>query len=393
MKYLITFAILFFCTGSISAQKQNEYVKVNQDLVNEIVKDIIGKQGAIDPVQKGWAQNLLTNAFQNYFANKNSKAIVYEQSDIKYFKDSINSLIDTIKVHKKAISSLKKQLSKENIDTRILEGRQEIKDSLNHILSLREKEAISLSNTIDSLNLVVIKLQKENTDLSSKVSDLNSIVAIAQNVTKQYSAKQKELESLYMEYINSQTLDYIDCNKIKKAISEYTDYVKIINVPIQNETKQMIEYLESVSLVSGIYANAKILLDSKYDEKAVSKWIQDAKQQQIHVAKLNDGQKTVFAQINNAMTTIGSAVNHFRNSVLKYLEEQGQIPDAETTQAIKDMLLLKLKNYGNGKYQDVTKYDPYQKHLNNILQKVKNGLNVMNEASYNSFILGIEKEL
>ena len=362
-------------------------------MVNEIVKDIIGKQGAIDPVQKGWAQNLLTNAFQNYFANKNSKAIVYEQSDIKFLKDSINSLIDTIKVHKKANSSLKKQLSKENIDTRISEGRQEIKDSLNRILSLREKEAIRLSNTIDSLNLVVTKLQNENADLSSKVSDLNSSVAIAQNVTKQYSAKQKEIESLYMEYVNSQTLDYIDCNKIKKAISEYTDYVKIINVPIQDENKQKIEYLETVSQVSGAYANAKILLDSKYDEKAISKWIQDAKQYQNHIAKLNNGQKTVFAQVTNAMTTIGSAVNHFRNSILKYLEEQGQIPDVETTLTIKDMLVLKLKNYGNGKYQDVTKYDPYHKHLNSILLKTQKGLKVMNENSYKAFIKGVEKEL
>lgn len=393
MKYIITFVILIFCTAPISAQKQYEYVKVNQDLVNEIVKDIIGKQGAIDPVQKGWAENLLTNAFQNYFANKNSKAIVYEQSDIKYYKDSISNLIDTVKVHKKAIASLKKQLSKENIDTRISEGRKEIKDSLNQILSLRDKETICLSNTIDSLNLVVTKLQNENADLSSKVSDLNSSVAIAQNVTKQYSAKQKEIESLYMEYVNSQTLDYIDCNKIKNAISEYTDYVKIINVPIQNEIKQKIEYLEAVSLISEIYANAKILLDSKYDEKAISKWIQDAKHHQNHIAKLNNGQKTVFAQINNAMTTIGSAVTHFRNSILKYLIEQGQIPDVETAKGVKDMLSLKVEYFASGKYHDVTKYDPNHKHLNNILQKTKNGLKVMNETTYKSFVMGLEKEL
>lgn len=389
MKKVITIIVIgCFCAIHVFAQK-NEYVKINQTLVNEIVKKLIDKQGSLDPVQKGWAENLLTNAFQNYFTNKNAKAMVYEQSDIKYLKDSINVLTSTIKEQKKSIATLNNQLSKEDFETRLSKVRKEVTDSLGRINLEQNASVINLSKSRDSLNLIIQALRDENTNLSSENTNLLKSVAIAENVTKQYTAKQKEIEALYMEYANSQTLDYINEDRIAKAITEYTNYVKIINVPVQDEQKKQIEYLESVSIVSSLYANANIILDSKYDEKAVSQWNQEKKRHQNSINKLNNGQKTVFMQINNAMNTVGTATNDFKHNILTYLEEQGQIPDVETAKEVKDMVTLGVKTFTKG--QPI--YDARHKNLNKILKYIQNGLKVMNENAYKSFISRIKADL
>lgn len=389
MKKVITIIVIgCFCAIHVFAQK-NEYVKINQTLVNEIVKKLIDKQGSLDPVQKGWAENLLTNAFQNYFTNKNAKAMVYEQSDIKYLKDSINVLTSTIKEQKKSITTLNNQLSKEDFETRLSKVRKEVTDSLGRINLEQNASVINLSKSCDSLNLIIQALRDENTNLSSENTNLLKSVAIAENVTKQYTAKQKEIEALYMEYANSQTLDYINEDRIAKAITEYTNYVKIINVPVQDEQKKQIEYLESVSIVSSLYANANIILDSKYDEKAVSQWNQEKKRHQNSINKLNNGQKTVFMQINNAINTVGTATNDFKHNILTYLEEQGQIPDVETAKEVKDMVTLGVKTFTKG--QPI--YDARHKNLNKILKYIQNGLKVMNENAYKSFISRIKADL
>lgn len=385
-RYITTLIIFYICTIPLSAQEENQYVRVNQSTVNDIIKKLMDKQDDIDAVQKGWAENLLRTAFQSYFSNKKAKAEVYEQSAIKEYQDSIRNLNSTIKKNNKTIQSLRSQISKENVDARIDAVKKEISDSLNRILSVKESNIIRQEGCIDSLNKIILQLERERTELKRGAK-------IAENVTKHYVAKQQAIETLYMEYNNSQTMEYINCEQISKILSEYTDYLKIIEVPIPDEQKNQIEYLQAVSAMSEIYASAISLLDSKYDKASIAKWNKDYKEKRVFIDKLNNGQKTIIAQIENAVNTLDRAVSHFKNSIVTYLVEQGQIPDAETAKDIKEMLALKVKNFSNGKYEDVSKYNPYHKRLNDVLKKTKDGIKIMNETNYKSFISSIERDL
>lgn len=385
--YITTLIIFYICTIPLSAQEEKQYVRVNQSTVNDVIEKMMDKQDDIDAVQKGWAENLLRAAFQSYFSNKKTKAKVYEQSVIKFYQDSITKLNSTIKNNDKAIQSLQNQVLKENVNARIDVVKKKMSDSLNHVLSVKESNIIRQEGCIDSLNKIILQLERERTELKHGAK-------IAENVTKHYVTKQQAIETLYMEYKNSQTMEYINCEQISQSISEYTDYLKIIDVPMPDEQKKQVEYLQAISAMGEIYISAISLLESKYDKASVAKWNEDYKKKRVFVEKLNDGQKTIIAQIENAVNTLEVAVTHFKNSIVAYLVEQGQIPDVETAENIREMLALKVENFSSVRqYKDVSKYDPYHKRLNDILKKTRDGIKIMNEATYKSFISNIEKDL
>lgn len=160
------------------------------------------------------------------------------------------------------------------------------------------------------------------------------------------------------------------------------------------EQKTQIEFLKSVSNVGVLYQSAINIMNTKYDENAVKKWILSFKSiSSNYLPKLNDGQRTVMARIENAMSSLGAANNHFRKSILVYLQEQGQIPDKDTAKEVKDMVQLKVRNYSEGKHIDTKKYNPYHTNLNRILSGILEGIKVMNETDYGTYISKIENTL
>ena len=105
--------VLILCMNTFSVYAQNaqesQYVCVKQEVVDKVISNLLAKQGDVDPVQKGWGENLLRTAFLNYFTNKASKAIVYDQSAWNELKDELSALNDSIKKRDANIKALQKR--------------------------------------------------------------------------------------------------------------------------------------------------------------------------------------------------------------------------------------------------------------------------------------------
>ncbi|MBC8593780.1 hypothetical protein H8744_11075 [Oscillospiraceae bacterium N12] len=390
--------VLILCMNTFSVYAQNaqesQYVCVKQEVVDKVISNLLAKQGDVDPVQKGWGENLLRTAFLNYFTNKASKAIVYDQSAWNELKDELSALNDSIKKRDANIKALQKQLSRENFENQMVQAKQAWEQERNQLVDKYSSVVKIKDATISDLGTRVKTLEQDSIKHEQEINGLKKSVDIAKNVTEQYNQKLQALDDLYKEYKNSQTLEYVKADLAQQTISEYSDYLKIIGIPMPTEQKTQIEFLKSVSNVGVLYQSAINIMNTKYDENAVKKWILSFKSiSSNYLPKLNDGQRTVMARIENAMSSLGAANNHFRKSILVYLQEQGQIPDKDTAKEVKDMVQLKVRNYSEGKHIDTKKYNPYHTNLNRILSGILEGIKVMNETDYGTYISKIENTL
>ena len=336
----------------------------------------------------------MRTAFLNYFTNKASKAIVYDQSAWNELKDELSALNDSIKKRDANIKALQKQLSRENFENQMVQAKQAWEQERNQLVDKYSSVVKIKDATISDLGTRVKTLEQDSIKHEQEINGLKKSVDIAKNVTEQYNQKLQALDDLYKEYKNSQTLEYVKADLAQQTISEYSDYLKIIGIPMPTEQKTQIEFLKSVSNVGVLYQSAINIMNTKYDENAVKKWILSFKSiSSNYLPKLNDGQRTVMARIENAMSSLGAANNHFRKSILVYLQEQGQIPDKDTAKEVKDMVQLKVRNYSEGKHIDTKKYNPYHTNLNRILSGILEGIKVMNETDYGTYISKIENTL
>ncbi len=394
MKYKYFLLIIALsCIGVVSSFAQEKYVRISQEQAEKIASDLLSKQSSGNNVQDAWAKSLLIEAFQTYFTNKGTKADVYEKAFVEGLNQEIKNLNDTIKKRDGAIKSLQKKASKENFQVQLEEAQRKW-DSERQTLESQHAQALkNQSEKYQSLQARVDALVADSLAYEQKISTLQEGIVIAKNVTTQYEQKKSALEILYMECKNSQTVEFVKSNEINNAIREYSDYLKILGITMPNEQKKQIDALLVVSKASEAYRTAVAILGSKYEESSVQAWLKDYKKNNNQLVLLNSGQQTIMAQIEKAMSTYGSAVNHFKKSILPYLQEQGQIPDAATVKEVKEMVQIKVSNYSDGKFRDLSKYSPYHTNLNKVLNKTLQGIKVMNENAYNSFISNIEGSL
>ncbi|MCD8296160.1 MAG: hypothetical protein LUC88_01145 [Prevotella sp.] len=414
---ILTAVVLLFWTASASAQTTvQKYVSVNEDLVKKIVEETLPKSGMVDDVQRGWAENLMSKAFESYFSSKETQVNVHGQYEIDELNGKIKELKDTINNRDKEIKDLQKKVSKENLDEKqstiddlnktIGELNATI-DTLNETINKSKNEISELSagqekweqdlhakdDTISSLKKEMDTLAQDKDRLSEENSKLQNNATIADNVTKQYSEKQNALNRKYTDCYNASIEKITDIQGIQNAISEYSEYSKIIGVEIPDEDKKNIDYLNVVCKASEIYQSAVSILDKKYDAAVVKDWLQQYNANSKGFSSLKDMQQTVMAQIKNAMETIESATNNFKKSVLPYLKEQGQIPNNQTADEVKKMVSLNVQIYAESRYKDTTKYNEYHTNLNRVLQNTLDGLKVMDEEQYKAFLEKIEDEL
>lgn len=376
----------------MSSFAQEKYVIISQEQAEKILSDLLSKKSSGNNVQDAWAKSLLIEAFQTYFTNKSTKADVYEKTFVEGLNQEIDNLNDSIKKRDGIIKTLQKKVSKENYQV-LLDEAQRKWDTERQILDSQHSQAMqSQDEKIQNLQARVEALVDDSLAYEQKISTLQEGVIIAKNVTNKYEQNKSALETLYMEYKNSQTVEYVKSDVINNVVREYSDYLKILGISMPNEEKNQIKYLLAVAEASEVYKSAVTILGAKYDEASVQAWLKDYKNTN-RLTMLNGGQQTIMTQIEKAMSTYGSAVNHFKKSILPYLQEQGQIPDASTVKEVTEMVKIKVSNYSDGKFLDLSKYSPYHTNLNRVLNKTLQGLKVMNESTYNNFILSIESSL
>lgn len=370
--------------------QEPKFVCVNNDLANDIVDDLIKKQGAsIGEKDKAWAKSLLNEAFQLYFANKKAKALVYSKEKVSELEQNAKSLNDTIQSRDKIIKKLKHQIKTENLEGKLAKAKQEWESEHKQMVAQHNQVLKENEKAISKLKERVNILMGDSVKYTKEIEKYQKNAFIVENVQKMYNEKSSVLYTLYMEHKNSQTLEFVKCDNIQYAISDYSDYLKIVGLPMPAEQKSQIEYLYSVKEVGRLYKSAVGILDSLYNEAAVRTWLSEYKNASVHIEKLNAGQKTIIVQMQKNISLYPDEFKHFKNVLLNnYLKKEGQIPDNETIKKIKDEIEFRVDFHVGG-----NTYNPCYTNLNRTLNEILQGLRIMDEKEYGEFLIKIEKAL
>lgn len=382
---------------TVAAQEQT-YISVNQQTADKITKRVLDQQEGATPENIGWAKGLIQEAFRLYFSDKSVRAEVYDETAMDRLEQEKAYLLDSIKGLHKDNKDLAKQLSKENIQGQL----DDLREQLNREFEDKQQEAaIRQSASDDSLALQAKRISLLNQQLDSVqqvLAERNALVdklqedsKIAKAVIAQYGQRRDAVVELYQGTVNSQTLEYVESSQINLAISNYMEYSKLVSFPVEQDVKDKIDYLQAAALAGEFYQKAVATMAAKYDAKATEALVKDCGQ--LDDSLLNSGQKTVLAQVQEALEEEGKAIAHFRLSIIDYLKEQGQIPDQETVKDVKGGIWLRVGNFAEGRYTDRKHYSPYYVNLNNVLDGAIQGLKVMNEKDYETFVNDIEAAL
>lgn len=390
---------LWLGISAVAAQEQT-YLSVNQQTADKIAEQVLDQQKGATPENIGWAKGLIQEAFRHYFADKSVRANVYDEATMNKLEQEKAHLLDSIKGLHKENKGLTKQLSKENIQGQL----DDLRKQLNQECENKLQEAATRQNASDdSLALQgkrIARLNQQLDSLQSVLGERDALVAklkenarIADNVIAQHNARKDALAVLYQEIANSQTLDYVDENTIQKAIADYAEYTRLVSLPVGEEERTQMAYLETAAQAGKLYREAKTAMAAKYDVDKRQTLLKACEQFQTQDSVLNSGQRTVLAQVQMALDELDKAITHFRLSIIDYLKEQGQIPDQETATEVKEGIWLRVGNFAEGRYTDRKHYSPYHTHLNKVLDEAIEGLKIMNEKDYETFVNSIEMNL
>lgn len=379
--------ILLLFLGNVSIFSQEKtYILADQHVADKVIEEIVDEQSGATPENIGWAKGLLQDAFKAYFSNRSVKAKVYEQSDINALDKQIKALTDSVKRKNSDISKLTKQLSKENIQKQL----DDLRNQYIQGLSNRDK---AYADTLSRRDADIVQLRREIAEFQNAINDKDALISkleanskIAENVIAQHDAKKNVLEALYMGTKGSQTLEYIEVAQINNTVKDYVDYLQLMGLSVPHDLQSKIDYLKIISNAGDFYQRTIAFMDKKYDTVENQKLLDECQKLSSGFSVLNNGQQTVLTQIEKALSDQASAINHFRKSILPYISEQGQIPDEETTNDVKQMVLLRIQNYAEGRYTDTSHYDPYFTNLNRVVDKTISGLKKMDEDTYKKYL-------
>ena len=377
---------------TVAAQEQT-YISVNQQTADKITEHVLDQQEGATPENIGWAKGLIQEAFKNYFSDKSVRADVYDKATMDNLEQEKAHLLDSIKGLHKENKNLTKQLSKENIQGQLDDLREKLKREYEARQSASNDSLAMQGKQIARMNQQLNSLQEVLGERDALIAKLEENAKIADNVIAQHNARKDALTILYQEIANSQTLDYIDGDTIQKTIADYAEYTQLISLPVGEEEKAQMAYLETAAQAGKLYHEAKTAMGAKYDAEKGQALLKAYEQFQAHDSVLNSGQKTMLAQVQKALEELEKAITHFRLSIIDYLREQGQIPDQETATEVKEGIWLRVGNFAEGRYTDRKHYSPYHTHLNKVLDEAMKGLKVMNETDYETFVNGIEAAL
>ena len=377
---------------AVAAQEQT-YISVNQQTADKITEHVLDQQEGATPENIGWAKGLIQEAFKNYFSDKSVRADVYDKATMDNLEQEKAHLLDSIKGLHKENKNLTKQLSKENIQGQLDDLREKLKREYEARQSASNDSLAMQGKQIARMNQQLNSLQEVLGERDALIAKLEENAKIADNVIAQHNARKDALTILYQEIANSQTLDYIDGDTIQKTIADYAEYTQLISLPVGEEEKAQMAYLETAAQAGKLYHEAKTAMGAKYDAEKGQALLKAYEQFQAHDSVLNSGQKTMLAQVQKALEELEKAITHFRLSIIDYLREQGQIPDQETVTEVKEGIWLRVGNFAEGRYTDRKHYSPYHVNLNKVLDEAIKGLKVMNETDYETFVNGIEAAL
>ena len=389
---LVALGMSLLATAANKTSKQtNKYVKVDQELIDkaadEVVADIPEKDKRLG------TKELIKQAFKHYTTGKAAKVEVYEKDKINAWKDSVKTLNKQIKQmveenkmainpYRDTIADLRNQMSQQNVAAQI-----------NAIKSKHRDDSLAQESVIKAQKAEVARLRGDSVKLAKSNAEFARDADIVKKVKDKVGALCGKVDALYSSYKTSQDLKYVNPSEAEKVVKDYVDYLDMIGVSMPQDQEDEIEHIQDVAKVAKHYHDGIEILGKKYDANAVKTWNNGVNGLADSIAKLNGGQRTVWENTLFAFSTIDAANKHFREIIIPYLEEQGQLPTKNEVDDVKKMVGLKVQFFSDGRYNDTTKYHEFHKHLNGVLEKAMKGLRVMDEKQYDAFLKEIEDSL
>lgn len=374
-----------------------DYVKVDQKLIDKAAEDAV--KDVDDVERKAFVEKKIKEAFKTYAAGKAAKVEVYEKGAIETLNAEKKSLQDTaenlhkrmerlkqeknnaIKPYNDTIKDLRQKLKKENIDGRI-----------NAINEKHKADSLAQADNIKVLEAEISRLRAYSDSLADRNAVLANDAEIAKSVKKELDNRLGEVNALYDSY-SGDSVSKVDSKEVEKTLGDYEDYLKIIGIPLAQEQKDKMELVRAVARVAKHYHDGIKILSEKYDAKAVQQWNGGVKSLTTSVVRLNNAQKQEWQRLCDAMNNIDNTMKYFREVIVQYVKDQGELPNKSVVKEVEDYVKLCVKNKAKAEYKDKDKFHPLYDHLNKVLEEMRDGLKVMDEKQYKAFVDKLEKSL
>lgn len=406
-RFKIVLTLLVFAVGVSVAAQEKKYVSFDAKVVEKVSEQ--ESSSISDPKDQAWAEKIIKNAFASYFADKSVGAEVYTKHYVDSLVNRNTMFADSLRQAKDKASELEKRLARTNESIDKLAGEKAAEsmkiynDGLDKIRadirgqrdSLKKKD--SLLKEKDSLlnaNLTTIRHYESKVDaLEKQVADLQKENVFAKKLIAVNEARQNSVDVIFSETKNSQTLEYIDPQAINEAIGDYEEHLSMIEMEMSAEMQEKVDYLKTAAQAGKFFKKAVSVLGAKYDKDKVEALSSECERVESECQGLNDGQRTVLAQIGAAIEDFPTSMRHFNNSILSFISSQGQIPDKETVEDVISGINLRINNFPGRSDSDDNHYNAYLTNLNKVLDMSREELRVMTEREFKEYIKKIEEAL
>lgn len=426
MRKIINF-IVFLLIGIFTASSQsNDYVAVDQAKVKKVIDDIIVENEGASPENKGWARQILQDAFDSYFSNNVINVdIDYINKKITKLESELRIKTDSIRLKEKRLKNLNgKNLSLNDRIKQLESENNTMSDSIKSLkkqLNDTEKEKSLLNNNITNLNNNLkiktdsIATLKGSVKSVAKVRDLyvNSFnmscdttreltktIEELNNEMKDYKQLGNKLKSLEQNIENlCEKYDYIggvNIDSINDNIEAYRGFVKFYSTGssadyVKPEIQQKLDYLDVVIIAETFYQKAIKFMSDKYDARINEELIAEYNSVIINILEyLNKKQKDELQSLSEALRELPKAMEHFNTKILPYLKSFDLVATDGKAKHYKDEVIVpRIEEFSSMK-----QYNAYYVNLNNVLNdKVLGKLKRMDNVHYKEFLKNIEEAL
>ena len=376
-------------------ENENIYESINNNNDN---KNIIDKEKNFLKIQIKQLKEIIEQD-KIYIEQINERNMVLE-SEKKNLMEEFENLIK-----EKNEENKKDTINSEYIENNINDFHQllnekdirekELKEEINNLKLLLEKNKIEISEAINKKNNEILKIKEEQ---SNQIQTFQELMDCLEQASNQIQSKDKKIEELLNNNNNKEYED--EKTRLEEIIKQRENMIIVINEEKNNLIKKKTEYDNRI--------NGMTKLINKMKEELDKKNINEINKQNEITIILNENNvlKNKIVSLENNINNINKTKNELEQLINKKEEEfnqkyillknesESKINEIKNEIDIKNKIGIELHNL-KIKYQNLLKSNEQQKLkekniINNFQEKIKTSENEINEL--NNKIISIQND-
>lgn len=367
-KYIILISMSCMVLLANSQDANHKYVTVDEKVQKSSVESVAKKFANGDPKAKGAYEQMLMEAFAEYFNSGKVAADVVESDTIK----ALNQLMERLEKESKSLVA-------ENNGKCISDEYAARKVKVREQDSIMDARISVAEARVGELNSLLAEARKLNAEYEQEVKNLGQSAAVADNVSTQLNDKEEALDQAYRECANTSLDNMRNLESKRTSVKEYQKYIQFLNITpaSQKDNDMKIKRILVLCDATEFYNKCKAALAKPYSQSEVDALEREGTNVRNSLGVLSGGnvQATELQNILMALRNAGKVVAHFRNDIIAPLYDEGSIPN----DVAKEEDLTKINNAlakfsENDPNRVSNSYNPKYTYINGVLDELCNAI-------------------